>query len=53
VRRAQRKAEHAESDARYWIDFAYTAIEEAEYAVLYAALRRMEADELSASHAGA
>jgi hypothetical protein len=53
VHRAQRKAEHAESDALYAIDFAYTAIEEAEYAALYAVLRRTEADELSASHAAA
>jgi hypothetical protein len=32
---------------------AYTAIKEPEYAALYAAVRRMEADELSASHAAA
>ena len=31
------------------IDFAYAAIEEAEYAVLDAELARMEADELSAA----
>jgi hypothetical protein len=53
VRRAQPKAEHAESDARYWIDFAYTAIEEAEYAALYAVARRTDADELSAGHPAA
>jgi hypothetical protein len=53
VHRAERKAEDSESDALYAIDFAYTAIEEAEYAALYAVARRMKADELSASHPGA
>jgi hypothetical protein len=32
----------------YSIDYAYAAVEEAEYAVLDAALARMEADELAA-----
>ena len=37
----------AEDDARFAIDFAYSAIGEAEYAVLDASLARMEADEQS------
>ena len=44
---AQRTAERAEDDARFAIDFAYSAIVEAEYAVLDASLERMEADEQS------
>ena len=45
----ERRAENAESDALFAIDFAYSAIQEAEYAVLDAHLARMEADELQAS----
>src|ERR671911_420487 len=48
VHSAQRRAEWAEQDALYAIDFAYTTIDEAEYAALNAILTRMEADELSA-----
>jgi hypothetical protein len=44
---AQRRADWAEDDARFAIDFAYSAIGEAEYAVLDASLARMEADEQS------
>jgi hypothetical protein len=44
---AQRRADRAEDDARFAIDFAYSAIGEAEYAVLDASLARMEADEQS------
>ena len=44
---AQKKAENAEADAAFAIDFAYGAVVEAEYAVLDAALARMEADELT------
>jgi hypothetical protein len=44
---AQRRAENAEDDALFAIDFAYSAIEEAEYAVLDAGLARLEADEVS------
>ena len=47
--RAERRAEHRADDAAFAVDFAYTAIEEAEYAVLDAALARKEADELSAA----
>jgi hypothetical protein len=45
--KAQRRADLAEDDARFAIDFAYSAIGEAEYAVLDASLARMEADEQS------
>jgi hypothetical protein len=46
------RADRAEEDARFAIDFAYSAIVEAEYAALDAALARVEADELS-NQAGA
>jgi vacuolar-type H+-ATPase subunit I/STV1 len=45
---AERRAERAEADALEAIDFAYLALEEAEYEVLDAALARAEADELAA-----
>ena len=38
--RAERRAEHRADDAMFAVDFAYTAIEEAEYAVLDAELAR-------------
>jgi hypothetical protein len=44
---AQRRAENAEADAAFAIDFAYGAVVEAEYAVLDAVLARTEADELA------
>jgi hypothetical protein len=47
VRVAQRRAENAETDAKFAIDFAYSAVVEAEYAVLDAALARKEADKLA------
>ena len=47
--RAERRAEHRADDAAFAVDFAYTAIEEAEYAVLDAELARKEADELVAA----
>ena len=47
LHKAQRRADSAEDDARFAIDFAYSAIGEAEYAVLDASLARMEADEQS------
>ena len=49
VDRAQRRAERRADDAAFALEFAYAAIEEAEYAVLDAELSRMEADELSAA----
>jgi hypothetical protein len=45
---AQRAADRAEGDAAFAVDYAYGAIEEAEYAVLYAALARKDADDLAA-----
>ena len=48
---ANRRAENAEGDAAFAIDYAVAAIEEAEYAVLDASLARMEADELAGSSA--
>jgi hypothetical protein len=51
LHKAQRRAERAEDDARFAIDFAYSAIVEAEYAVLDAALAKKEAEEPS-SQAG-
>jgi hypothetical protein len=47
VHMAQVKADHAEEDARFAIDFAYSAVVEAEYAVVDATLARKEADGLS------
>jgi hypothetical protein len=44
---AQRRAENAEADAAFAIEFAYSAVVEAEYAVLDAALARTEAEELA------
>jgi hypothetical protein len=44
---AKGRADNAEADAEFAIEFAYTAIGEAEYAVLDANLARKEADELS------
>ena len=43
-----RRADIAEEDALFAIDYAYATIEEAEYAVLDAVLARMDADELAA-----
>lgn len=47
VHAAQRRADRAEEVALFAIDFAYSAVVEAEYSVLDAALARMEADELT------
>jgi hypothetical protein len=44
---AQRAAEQADEDASYAIDYAYAAIEEAQYAVLDADLAHRHADELA------
>jgi hypothetical protein len=45
--RAQKRADHAEADAAFAVDFAYGAIGEAEYAVLDAVVARKEADEMA------
>lgn len=47
IHKAQHRADRAEEEARFSIDFAYSAVVEAEYAVLDAALARMQADDLS------
>lgn len=44
ARRVEHRAERAESDAESAVAFAYAALEEAEYAVLDAALPRVDAD---------
>jgi len=44
---AQRAAERADDNASFALDYAYAAIEEAEYAVLDAQLAHLEADELA------
>jgi hypothetical protein len=44
---AQQAAEKADDDASYAIDYAYAAIEEAQYAVLDALLAHQHADELA------
>jgi hypothetical protein len=47
VHTAQKRAEHTEDDAAFAVEFAYSAVVEAEYAVLDAVLARMDADEKS------
>ena len=47
LRLAQRSAHDAEVNAAFAIEYAYAAIEEAEYAVLDAALARARADEMA------
>ena len=49
--RAEHRAAWAEADALAAVDFAYLAIEDAEWAVLDAVLARAEADELAATPA--
>ncbi len=49
VKRAEKDAERTERDAAFAIEFAYAAIEEAEYEVLDAILARAYADELAAT----
>jgi hypothetical protein len=49
LKRAQKEAEQAERDAKFAIEFAYGAIEQAEYEVLDAILARAYADALAAS----
>jgi hypothetical protein len=47
LHKVQKRADRAEDEAAFAVDFAYSAIVAAEYAVLDAALARLEADELS------
>jgi hypothetical protein len=51
VNAAQRKADQSDDDAAFAIDYAYAAIEEAEYAVLDAELAHMEVDDLAGANA--
>jgi hypothetical protein len=46
LHKAQRRADRADDDAKFAIDFAYSAVVEAEYSVLDATLARKEAEEL-------
>jgi hypothetical protein len=48
LKAAQRDAEDATAYASYLIDYAFAAVDEAEYAVLDATLSQMVADELAA-----
>jgi hypothetical protein len=48
LKTAKRDAEDANAYASYLIDYCYSAVEEAEYAVLDATLAQMEYDELAA-----
>jgi hypothetical protein len=47
LKSTQRAAERADEDAAFAIDYAYAAIEEAQYAVLDAELAHREVDELT------
>jgi hypothetical protein len=47
LKAAERAVRQADDDASYAVDYAYSAVEEAEYAVLDAILARMEADQLA------
>jgi len=47
LKMAETRADDAEDDALFAIDYAYATVEEAEYAVLDAILARKEADELA------
>lgn len=49
VKRAERRADDAEQDAAYAVDFALAMLDEAEYAVADAILARLDADELATS----
>jgi hypothetical protein len=48
VKVANREADIAERDAAFAVDFALGAVEEAEYAALYATLARMDAEGMTA-----
>ena len=47
LKRAQRRADDAELDAAYAIDFALDILDQAEYAIADAVIARAEADELA------
>ena len=49
VKKAKRHADHAERDAAWAIDYAYAALEEADYSVLRAIVARANAEDLASS----
>lgn len=49
LKRAERRADDAELDAVYAVEFAMSMLDEAEYAVTDALLARLDADELAAT----
>jgi hypothetical protein len=49
LKKAERRADDAEDDAAYAVDFALQMLDEAEYAVTDAILARIDADELAAA----
>jgi hypothetical protein len=51
LNKAQKKADRAEKDASFAVEYAYAALDEAEYEVLDAILLRKYADELAVSGA--
>jgi hypothetical protein len=51
VKAGQRKADQADDDATFAIDYAYATVEEAEYAVLDAELAHKEAEDLADANA--
>jgi hypothetical protein len=50
-KKAERRAEDAEADAAYAVEFALQMLDEAQYAVVDAILARIDADEVAASEA--
>jgi hypothetical protein len=50
IRRAEHRADDAEQDAIVAVDFALYALEQAEYAIIEAAVSRADADELATQH---
>jgi hypothetical protein len=50
LKKAERRADDAETDAAYAIDLALQMLDEAEYAVADAVLARIDAEELAADH---
>jgi hypothetical protein len=52
LKKAERRADDAEDDAAYAVDFALQMLDEAEYAVTEAMLARIDADDLAASESG-
>jgi hypothetical protein len=49
VKKAERHADHAERDAAWAIDYAYAALEEADYSVLRAIVARANAEDVASS----